>query len=248
MKKSTLTECTRCKRPLRIWANGLCHGCYTISRFSENKVNLIVCSKCKCLKTHHSKGLCATCYKVEWAKQKRHNGTISEKEKERKKKADKAYYQSHKDEIKIRTAKYSKTHIDEIKVRGIKRRQTDEYKAYMRKFRERHQSKQTIKAREQRKNNPEIHKKHKHDRRARIKGLEHTLTSDQWLDILSKYDNSCAYCGIKNVPLDQEHKIPVSRGGGYTAENIVPACGKCNHRKGTMTESDFREYLKKYPR
>jgi 5-methylcytosine-specific restriction endonuclease McrA len=33
------------------------------------------------------------------------------------------------------------------------------------------------------------------------------------------------------LKLTQEHVIPVSRGGGTTAENIVPACGKCNSSK-----------------
>jgi 5-methylcytosine-specific restriction endonuclease McrA len=62
----------------------------------------------------------------------------------------------------------------------------------------------------------------------------------------------CVYCGVpgeifwpmlcrSNRPsgwvtfpgLELDHKIPESRGGPMTAENIVLACRSCNRRKGT---------------
>jgi len=78
-----------------------------------------------------------------------------------------------------------------------------------------------------------------HRRRALMARLPATLTAEQWQEILEEYDYKCAYCGRGDVPLEQEHKMPVSRGGGYTKDNIVPACRACNLRKGTKTSDEF---------
>jgi hypothetical protein len=46
----------------------------------------------------------------------------------------------------------------------------------------------------------------------------------------------CAYCGTRAAPgqpLTREHLIPRSKGGGrHDARIIVPACARCNHRRG----------------
>ena len=80
----------------------------------------------------------------------------------------------------------------------------------------------------------------RHDRyRARRYALPATLTQAEWEDILARYQYRCAYCGKAwheiEGRLHQEHVIPVSQGGGYTADNIVPACHKCNFSKGGRT-------------
>lgn len=41
----------------------------------------------------------------------------------------------------------------------------------------------------------------------------------------------CAYCGATDRPLQRDCVLPVSRGGRYTLDNIVPACGACNASK-----------------
>ena len=87
--------------------------------------------------------------------------------------------------------------------------------------------------------NPDKRRRNEHRRRARMANLPATLTTEQWQEILESYGHACAYCGATGVPLEQEHMIPVSRGGGYTAANIVPACGPCNSRKGTKTAEEF---------
>ncbi len=67
------------------------------------------------------------------------------------------------------------------------------------------------------------------------------LTNDQWEQIVEFYRDParsdvirCAYC-LTNTALVCEHVIPVSKGGEYTASNVVPACVPCNQRKGTQT-------------
>lgn len=74
-------------------------------------------------------------------------------------------------------------------------------------------------------------------RRARKAGLPATLTDTEWQKILQQYDYKCAYCRVTG-PLQQEHVIPVIQGGGYTKENIVPACPKCNRKKGPRTPEE----------
>lgn len=76
-------------------------------------------------------------------------------------------------------------------------------------------------------------------REAKKKSLPHTLTPQEWEDIKAEYGYSCAYCGKGWYELDsvleQDHVIPVSQGGGYTKDNIVPACRSCNRSKAYKT-------------
>ena len=71
-------------------------------------------------------------------------------------------------------------------------------------------------------------------RRAKIKDIINTLTSQEWLDILEKYNYRCAYCGVEfNCELlpEKDHVIPISKGGHNVKENVVPACRSCNAKK-----------------
>ena len=68
-------------------------------------------------------------------------------------------------------------------------------------------------------------------RSARKRALPATLTTGQWQAILVAYKRRCAYCGRKPKKLTQDHVIPVSKGGGTTPDNIVPACSSCNASK-----------------
>jgi hypothetical protein len=49
----------------------------------------------------------------------------------------------------------------------------------------------------------------------------------------------CAYCDARSVPLEIEHALPVSRGGGDDPQNLLLACHACNQRKGTQTLEEF---------
>ena len=72
-------------------------------------------------------------------------------------------------------------------------------------------------------------------RRTMKKKLSATLTSIQWVNIKQNFNNCCAYCG-KELSLQQEHFIPLSKGGEYTLNNIIPSCQKCN---GSKNNKDF---------
>ncbi len=56
------------------------------------------------------------------------------------------------------------------------------------------------------------------------------LTEQQW-QAVSEAWAGCAYCGTTDVPLQRDCVLPISRGGRYTVDNIVPACRACNSSK-----------------
>ena len=57
--------------------------------------------------------------------------------------------------------------------------------------------------------------------------------------LLEKFNRTCVYCGIKDVPLEVEHIVPKSRGGVDSIGNLTIACNKCNQSKGTLTAKEF---------
>ena len=69
-------------------------------------------------------------------------------------------------------------------------------------------------------------------REALKKLLPATLTINQWKNIKTHFNNTCAYCG-EELPLAQEHFIALSKGGEYSITNIIPSCQSCNSSKST---------------
>ncbi|RAM48222.1 MAG: HNH endonuclease [Hapalosiphonaceae cyanobacterium JJU2] len=62
--------------------------------------------------------------------------------------------------------------------------------------------------------------------------------------LLEKWGRQCAYCGVKDVPLQIEHIHPRAKGGSNSITNLTLSCSKCNLKKGTK---DIKEFLKKDP-
>lgn len=65
----------------------------------------------------------------------------------------------------------------------------------------------------------------------RLARAVHDLTDAQWAALRQAW-GGCAYCGAAGVPLQRDCVLPISRGGRYTLENVVPACRACNTSKG----------------
>ncbi len=59
--------------------------------------------------------------------------------------------------------------------------------------------------------------------------VEHDLSPTQWATLQEAW-GGCAYCGQQG-PLAKDCLLPISRGGRYTATNVVPACQSCNSSK-----------------
>lgn len=125
--------------------------------------------------------------------------------------------------------------------------QREKIKEYMKEYYKNHKElydKEKIK--EGKKRWRKNHKEHcnlinrKHESRKRQ--LPSTLTIEQWEKTKQHFNNKCCYCG-EELPLAQEHFIPVSKGGEYTLNNIVPSCKSCNSSK---RDKDFFEWYSKY--
>lgn len=81
--------------------------------------------------------------------------------------------------------------------------------------------------------NPEAVIAHSLTRYARLRGAPGgRFTVAEWNALKALYGQRCAYCK-KRRRLTQDHVIPVSKGGAHTIQNIVPACQRCNSKKGT---------------
>lgn len=57
--------------------------------------------------------------------------------------------------------------------------------------------------------------------------------------LVRHFGHMCVYCGDETSPLQIEHIVPLSRGGGWNYENLTLACGPCNRRKRTRTAAEF---------
>lgn len=67
-------------------------------------------------------------------------------------------------------------------------------------------------------------------RARRVAASGSDLTDIEWFRILDVWA-CCAYCGADGVALQKDCVLPISRGGRYTLDNVVPACRSCNTSK-----------------
>lgn len=68
------------------------------------------------------------------------------------------------------------------------------------------------------------------------------FTESQKIQVLSKTNCRCSYCGIElyKVKFHVEHLIPLSKGGTNDMENLLPSCSTCNIRKTNNDIERFR--------
>ena len=66
--------------------------------------------------------------------------------------------------------------------------------------------------------------------------------------LLDRQSGSCFYCEReitfyrkKPNSLEIDHRIPISRGGGDSVENLVASCRQCNSLKANLTDEEFRK-------
>jgi 5-methylcytosine-specific restriction endonuclease McrA len=57
------------------------------------------------------------------------------------------------------------------------------------------------------------------------------ITSAQYAEKLSLFNNSCWICEQDITNLEWDHVQPLSKGGAHVIDNLQPACDKCNGRK-----------------
>lgn len=57
--------------------------------------------------------------------------------------------------------------------------------------------------------------------------------------LLERWQRQCAYCEVKDVPLEIEHIQPRSQGGSDRISNLALACHACNQKKGNLDIHNF---------
>jgi 5-methylcytosine-specific restriction endonuclease McrA len=63
--------------------------------------------------------------------------------------------------------------------------------------------------------------------------------------VLVRDGGRCVYCSAPATSLD--HVVPRSRGGQHVWENVVSACGRCNHLKADRTIGELGWRLRRVP-
>lgn len=160
---------------------------------------------------------CKICIKLRKAK-------YNEANKERKSAYNKEYRERNREKLIEHYKNYRKNNQEKIK-----------------EYREANKKRAIEYAKEYRKLNRDKVISTNQKRKARKKHLPATLTAEQWGYIKKYFDNKCAYCG-QEADLQQEHFVPLSKGGEYTKDNIIPACRNCNYSK---YNKDFFEWYPK---
>ena len=84
-------------------------------------------------------------------------------------------------------------------------------------------------------------------RRSKEYEVEFKISLTEVRDILYKcYGRKCRYCNtrllVNNMACDHIH--PLSLGGVSTPDNLQMICGRCNTRKGPLTDKDFGKLLR----
>lgn len=174
------------------------------------------------------------------------------------KKANAKRYQDNKEVIYKRSRQWKLDHPEHVKewqrkyywdnherVLELKRKYTDKNREVLRKRSlswrannlEREKNRKSI----YQKNNRDKDLINKQKRLALKKSLYANFSTIDWKNTQNYFEYKCAYCD-SNEKLTQDHFVPLTKGGEYTINNIIPACGRCNFSKHNK---DFFEWYQK---
>lgn len=160
-------------------------------------------------------GFCVWCKECK----REHERNYRQTKKEVHQKRDRKYYENNKERRSESNRKYR-----------------NENKLYFSEYRKMHKEK-----------SPDYMRQIKQLSMARKIGANHTYTIEEWEKAKQYFNYSCAYCGMTEEEhlerygeiLHQDHFIPVSNGGEYVVNNIIPACRSCNAKKH---DADFESW------
>lgn len=226
-------ECVRCKEAKLIAGRGLCRQCHTfvyrhgnIEDYPKDNKGHVkrydFCIDCEEYKHISGQNRCKNCYQ-KFRKTPEEKAKRAEVERQRRAQNREEYNKKERERNQRRKeerAEYNKKYYAE---------NAEKLKQYQREWQRSH---------------PQRRDDYKRKYIARKNSLPDTLTEQEWKEILAKFNHLCAYCG-SDGDLVKEHWLPASKGGGYTAENIVPACSTCNSSKGSKTGEQFLRILDK---
>lgn len=200
------------------------------------------CTGCKIVKTatndYFAKdksgryGLRARCKECDKAYRKKHYQENRESIREKQNEYLKRYYVENKDDILEYKRGYYQENREDIlyKYREYRLSNKEKINEYKRNYK---------------RNNRHLFNQYRQKRRALKRSLPNSFTVDQWETAKSHFYNLCAYCG-RDKELQQDHFIPLSAGGEYTVNNIIPSCVSCNSSKGNRSFFDWYHGYKYY--
>lgn len=143
-----------------------------------------------------------------------------------------AYRQAHKEERRASQRAWRLAHLEET--RDYNRRYRQEHRAEILAH-----GRSYAQAYRQTERGRALHRRNQARRRALQVQLPATFTEAEWQYAVGHFENRCAYCGAGDVPLQQEHVVALTAGGGWVAQNIVPACKRCNVSKNAASVADW---------
>lgn len=180
---------------------------------------------------------CKECQKLERKSKKEYMANYREKHKEKHKEYCKEYgkknWKENKEVIKEKHKKHYEANKDVILAKN-----RASYHNNIDKERERSHKYSISEA------GKESSRRRHHSRKAKEKRVKNGFTLSDWNTVKEHFNHCCAYCGKESKRLTQDHFVAVSKGGGYTKDNIIPACLSCNSSK---RDNDFYEWYKKKP-
>lgn len=149
------------------------------------------------------------------------------------------YHRDNADKIRAKVARWKADHPDQVRVNSAKYRTAHKAelnaKALAHYYQQMAEHPERVRARRRAwvktQNGILANRAARHKRR----GAPYTPAALEW--IASLVDPICAYCGRMATEID--HIVPVNRGGTGDKDNLVPACRRCNARKGDMTLAEF---------
>ena len=194
------------------------------------------CGKIRCKQWRERNSEKQKAYQVEYAK--------SGKAKENARK----YYAEHREKALETIHKYKATHREQLaeyqRARYANPETRDIMKASTKRWKDNNKEAVAEYRRQHQQANPEYYREKNRQRAALKRTLPNTLTDEEWEESKAEFDYCCAYCGKPIDRFYKDHFIPVSAGGGYTKDNIIPTCAWCNTSKHNYP---FEEWYKKQP-
>lgn len=177
---------------------------------------------------------CKICYHQYYLDNKENWRRYREEHKEEIIQKQKEYVEKNKDKIIERTKKYRELRKEELSQKRKDYTAANKERVYSRKRELRLINLEREHDRINKYNASEIGRKrtrlNAHKRRARSKNITVDYDIKKWEECKTEFNNICCYCG-KADQLTQDHFIPLSKGGEYTTNNIIPACKSCNSSK-----------------
>lgn len=140
------------------------------------------------------------------------------------------WYAANRDEKLASNANWHAEHPD-YKAKWRKEHR-DEKRAYAAKWYAEHLEQKRVYDAAWRKEHPEEVRAYATNYQHRRRANGGNFTRAAWEHLKALFGHRCAYCGRRMERLEQDHVVPLAKGGWHCSMNIVPACRSCNSRKG----------------